>query len=273
MTDGAMSVGRLQWRIEEACWNAFPSLRQVLLGPWLIRFSAGLTRRANSVNPLSRECQDIAAAIAAGEALYHAQGLPVIFRVPSIVDPALDRELAARGYMREGESCVLYGAIEGLNLGAGGLATELAAGASDPAVRLLPSPATEWLAAMARLQGHTPAQGAIYRRIVGAIAIPARFALLAEGGAPAGLAYGAIHDGLLTYESVITDPAVRRRGVARRVIASLAAWAQGSGATGACLEVEAGNTPARARYAGCVLGTELYRYHYRREPARQPPGR
>ena len=258
-----MTQGGLPWRIEETCFNAFPALKQVLLGNWLLRFSAGVSRRANSVNPwalgnpLRPECGDIAAAIAAGEALYHAQGLPVIFRVPSIVDPALDRELAARGYTSEGESCVLYGAIDALQLGAA---------AADPAVRLLPSPEAEWLRAMARLQGHTPAQGAIYRRIVGAIAIPARFALLAVDGAPAALAYGAIHDGLLAYESVITDPRHRRQGLARRVIASLAAWARDSGATGACLQVEAGNAPARALYAGFGLA-ELYRYHYRREPA------
>jgi N-acetylglutamate synthase len=202
MTEGAMTVGRLPWRVEEACWNAFPSLQQVLLGNWLLRFGEGLTRRANSINPLNPGCEDIAAAIAAGEALYHAHDLPVIFRMPSIVDPALDRELAARGYTSEGDSCVLYGAIDGL------------AAMSDPAVRLWPSPKAEWLAAMARLQGHTPAQRAIYRRIVGAVALPARFALLAEGGAPAGLAYGAVHDGLLSYESVITDPALRRRGLA-----------------------------------------------------------
>ena len=163
MTEEAMTVERLRWRIEEACWNAFPSLQQVLLGNWLLRFSEGLSRRANSINPLNPGCADIAAAITAGEALYHAQDLPVIFRVPSIVDPALDRELAARGYTSEGESCVLYGAIDGLDLGAG---------APDPAVQLLPSPEAEWLAAMAHLQGHTPAQGAIYRRIVGAIALP-----------------------------------------------------------------------------------------------------
>jgi len=159
MTEAAMPVGRLRWRVEEACWNAFPSLRQVLLANWLLRFAEGLTRRANSINLLGPQCEDIAAAIAAGEALYHAQGLPVIFRVPSIVDPALDRELAARGYTSEGDSCVLYGAIDGL------------AAMSDPAVRLLPSPEAEWLAAMTRLQGYTSAQGAIYRRIVGAIAI------------------------------------------------------------------------------------------------------
>ena len=254
-----MTSGGLAWRIEETCFNAFPSLKQVLLGNWLMRFSDGLTRRANSVNSLNAACGNAAAAIAAAETLYPAQSLPAIFRVLSIVDAALDRELAARLYTSEGESCVLYGAIDALAVGAA---------APDPAVRLWPSPEAEWLAAMAALQGHTPAQSAIYRRIVGAIAIPARFALVAVDGAPAALAYGALHDGMLCYESVITDPHRRRHGLARRVIASLAVWARDGGAEGACLEVEAGNLPARALYAGCGLSREVYRYHYRREPQR-----
>ncbi len=254
-----MTSGGLSWRIEEACWNAFPSLKQVLLGGWLLRFGEGLSRRANSVNPLRAECEDVAAAIAAAGAPDPGQGLPAIFRVPSIAELALDRELAMRGYASEGESCVLYGAIDAIKLGAA---------AADPAVRLLPSPEAEWLTAMAALQGHTKAQSATYRRIVGAIALPARFALLAVDSAPAALAYGAIHDGLLCYESVITDPRHRRQGLARRAIASLASWARDSGATGASLQVEAGNAPARALYAGFGLN-ELYRYHYRRAP----PGR
>jgi len=248
-----MTQSGLPWRIEETCFNAFPSLKQVLLRNWLLRFSAGLSRRANSVNPLGPECAGITAAIAAGEALYRAQGLPTIFRVPSIADAALDRELAALSYTEEGESCVLYGPIDGL------------AAMADPAVRLLTTPEAEWLRAMARLQGHTAAQSAIYRRIVGAIAIPARFALLVVDGAPAALAYGAIHDGLLVYESVVTDPRQRRQGLARRVIASLAFWAADSGAAGVCLQVEASNAPARALYAGFGMA-ELYRYHYRRAP-------
>jgi N-acetylglutamate synthase len=251
-----MRQSGLSWRIEETCFNAFPSLKQVLLRNWLLRFGAGLSRRANSVNPLSPECAGIAAAIAAGEALYRAEGLPTIFRVPSVADTALDRELAARSYTSEGESCVLYGAIDALHPGAA---------AVDPAVRLLATPEAEWLRAMARLQGHTAAQRATYRRIVGAIAIPARFALLMVDGRPAALAYGAIHDRLLVYESVITDPRRRRQGLARRIIVSLACWARDSGAEGACLQVEARNAPARALYAAFGLA-EAYRYHYRRQP-------
>jgi ribosomal protein S18 acetylase RimI-like enzyme len=249
-----MKARNLAWRIEETCFNAFPSLKQVLLGTWLMRFSAGLSRRANSINPLRAEYHDLAAAIAAGPRLYRAQELPTIFRVPSIVDPAVDDGLAAHGYTAEGESCVLHGALDSL------------AAAADVEVQLHPGPTPEWLDAMAALQGHSAEQSAIYRRIVGAIAVPARFALLAIDGEPAALAYGALHDGLLCYESVITDPRRRRQGLGYRVIAALAAWARESGAEAACLQVEAGNAPARALYQRFGLTIELYHYHYRREP-------
>jgi len=169
----------LSWRVEETCFNAFPSLKQVLLGDWLCRFSAGVSRRANSVNPLCPDPAGIVEAIAAGEALYTAQGQATIFRVPTVVAPALDRELAARGYASEGETCVIYGAINAVGA------------APQPAVRLSPSPEPAWLAGMVALQGYDEAQAATYRRMVGAIAVEARFALLAIDGAPAALAYGA----------------------------------------------------------------------------------
>ena len=65
--------------------------------------------------------------------------------------------------------------------------------------------------------------------------------------------------------------ALREADIPFLLAGSLAVWARDSGATGACLEVEAANAPARALYAGFGLA-ELYRYHYRREPHREPPG-
>src|SRR5262249_54950422 len=138
---------------------------------------------------------------------------------------------------------------------------------ADPAVGLLPRPEAQWLAAMAPLQNHSAAHRQTYRRIVEAIAVPVRFALLTVDGMPAALAYGALHAGLLCYESVITDPRHGRGGLARGVIGSLAAWATDSGATGLCLQVEASNAPAVALYHGFGM-SEVYRYHYRREPSR-----
>jgi len=248
-----MTTAGLEWRVEETCLNTWPALRQVLLNGWVLRFGEGLTRRANSANPLRgpRETNDVL--ITACEALYQRRQLPTIFRLPSIIDPDLDERLNELGYGREGESCVRYGKLTAVKA------------ANDPDVQLLSRPTREWFAAMGALQNHTPEQRRTYRRIVGSIAVPAAFAGLAIDGEIVALAYGAVHDRLLCYESVITNPRRQRRGYARRIITSLAAWARDQGAEGACLEVEAHNTAALALYDVVGLKTELYRYHYRRE--------
>jgi N-acetylglutamate synthase len=241
----------LQWRVEETCLNAWPALREVVLEGWLLRFSEGLTRRGNSANPLAPfRCPELAEC----QRLYHRLGLPTIFRVLSFGDPAVDQRLAEAGYTREGESCVLYGEIDELQV------------VADPDVRLVSVATAEWCAAMSALQNHTPEHALIYRRIVGQLAIPAAFALLSVSGQPVSLAYGVIHRGLLCYESVISDRLRRRRGYGRRIIAALAAWAKENGAHGACLQVEASNLPGRALYDAIGLKREVYRYHYRREP-------
>src|SRR5262245_45932468 len=163
----ALSAGMtdpgLEWRVEETCLNAWPALREVLLDGWLLRLSEGLTRRANSANPLQplahtapRKC----------EALYHRQGLSTVYRVLSRMDRSVDDQLAAAGYTREGESCVLYGAIDDVDA------------TPDPDVRLLSEPTAEWFAAMSELQNHTIEQSRTYQRIVGQIVIPAAFAWL-----------------------------------------------------------------------------------------------
>jgi GNAT superfamily N-acetyltransferase len=140
--------------------------------------------------------------------------------------------------------------------------------AQDPDVQVF-SPATpEWFAAMAALQQHTAEQAAAYRGIVGQIAIPTAFAALSVAGDIVALAYGAIHNSLLCYDSVITDSRRRRHGYGRRIVTALGGWAKDNGVHGACLEVEAGNLPARALYDAIGLKRELYRYHYRREPHR-----
>jgi N-acetylglutamate synthase len=249
-----MRLGSLAWRVERACRNAWPALRTVWLDGWQLRLGEGLTRRANSANPLQPDYRDSAALVTACEALYQRHDQPAIFRLPTIIDAALDRRLAARGYKGEGESLVLYGEITGVTA------------AVDPAVQLSAQPSAEWFAAMALLQGHSDGQSRTYRRIVEALAVPAVFAQLAVDGEPAALAYGAVCEGLLCYESVVADRRRRRRGFARRIVASLAAWGRERGVEGVCLEVEATNLAALALYDGIGLKTELFRYHYRRQP-------
>jgi GNAT superfamily N-acetyltransferase len=246
----------LAWRVEETCLNAWPPLREIVLDGWLVRFAEGVSRRLNSANPLSAKAAIDDAVVAETEAFYRRHALPAIFRVPALCPPAVDKALDKRGYTAEGETCVLHGSLDAMET------------TIDPEIVLRPRADRIWFAAMAGLQGYGADAAQIYRRIVGAISIPGNFASLAnKEGRIVSMAYGTIHNGMLCYDMVVTDPRERRRGHSRKIVTALAGWAQSRGATGACLQVVADNTPARALYDQIGLKTELYRYHYRRAPA------
>ncbi|HTQ34911.1 MAG TPA: GNAT family N-acetyltransferase [Stellaceae bacterium] len=253
-------IGVSTWAAEEAAINGFPPLRQVVVDGWMLRFSGGVRRTANSATPLREPSGGMDEVIAIAEVLYRAQNQPTIFRIPSFIDPATDQQLAARGYTEEGESCIIEGLLEPIIESAAPLG-------GTEAVQLSPRPTPEWFAAMARLQEQRPEFRAGYKDIVSGVVLPAAFAMLAVEGEAAALAYGVIHRGMLCFESVVTAAAQRRRGHSRRVLAALAAWARGNGANQATLQVEAPNTPARTLYHAIGMTTELHRYHYRRAPA------
>src|ERR1700730_17408667 len=146
----------LAWRVEATCFNAFPSLKQAILAGWLLRFREGLSRRAKSAHPLRADHAPPEVVIEAIEKLYRRQSQPAIVRVLSFLT-AIDAPLMVRGYASEGESCVLYGEMDGV------------AAVADPSVELSPHAGTDWLTSMAGLQGHSTAPRPIYRPMLGAI--------------------------------------------------------------------------------------------------------
>jgi ribosomal protein S18 acetylase RimI-like enzyme len=250
-----MSEPSLSWRVEETTLNAFPSLRQIIYRDWLLRFSDGFTRRANSINPRAERIDTLEADIDTCAALFARSGQKPIFRVPEICDARLDSRLEKLGYTTEGGTLTLFGDISGTD------------NTADAAAELPSKPSREWLDAMGVLQKRSAAQNAIFERIASSIAVPVAFAGLREDGKLTALTLGSVHDGLLCFESVVTDERHRGKGHARRLLASLNAWAIGLGATGVCLQVEATNEAGRALYDRLGLKTMLYRYHYRRAPA------
>jgi len=250
-----MSERSLAWRVEETTLNAFPALRQILYRDWLLRFSDGFTRRANSINPRAARIETLEADVETCASLFARSGQRPIFRVPEICDARLEGILEKRGYTGEGGTLTLFGDLADTD------------NTPDPAAEMLATPSREWLDAMGVLQKRSPEQSAIFERIMSSIAVPAAFAGLREDGQLTALTLGAVHDGLLCFESVVTDERHRGKGHAKRLLASLNAWAIGLGAKGVCLQVEATNTAGRALYDRLGLKTQLYRYHYRRAPA------
>jgi len=233
-------------RAEEAGLNALPAPRQVLLDGWLLRFADGCTRRANSVNPLwPGSAIDTDDRIRRCGALYAAQSLPCLFRIPSFQPPGLDAALDAHGYAPpEGDTRILF--RPSLD-GADGTGVELTEGQPGP----------EWLDAQARIAGGTTRMADARRAMLAGLAIPAVFGAVRLGGpgAPlASLAYAAVHDRLACVNMVVTDPAARRRGLSRRVLLRLLAWARGVSAEGTCLQVAADNAAAIPLYEDLASG-------------------
>ncbi len=245
----------LAWRAEQALNNAWPSLDDVRAGDWSARFGAGLTRRNNSANPRRADARLGEADILACEAAFDRWGLRRTFRLPSFLAPEIDWTLERAGYGREGETVTLFAPIDRLP-------DEL-----DARTKVDPVPAPAWLSAKAAFSGLTAAESAIWSKVAARLVVPTGFAGLSEDGALASVAYGAIDDGLLCIEAVVTDPNRRGRGLGRGMLASLIAWGRDLGAMGACLQVQADNSAALALYASLGIGSELYRYHYRRAPA------
>ena len=249
-----MSVdAAIAWSAERALQMAWPAMEEQARGDWLARFAPGVSRRANSANPTRAALRNVEADIAACEQLYRARGLPALFRLPSLVEPAADARLDRLGYASEGETLPLCGELAPL-------------GSRDPEIAIAARPEASWLAAITELQGQTSEQAAVYGYVVESIVVPAGFASLREDGEWAALAFGAVHEGWLCCESVVTHSRRRGRGHARRLLTALIAWGAEHGAPGVCLQVAADNAPALALYRSLGLASELYRYHYRREP-------
>jgi N-acetylglutamate synthase len=254
MREDGMQMDRLSASVEEACLNAWPALKEVFYDGWLIRLADGETRRTNSVNVIGPGNRALEEKIAHCEGIYAAHGLPAYFRIRSNDDPTLEKTLDARGFRAEAETRTLF-----LDFARTELLT------ADRAIELSDKPPSdEWLAAHERFSGRPLPESDIRRRLLDLVALPVSFAAARdESGAIVSVAYGALHDRLVSLQWVATDPTRRGEGLSRATLWALLAWAQARGAEGACLQVVAENAPAVRLYEKMGFDRELYRYHYR----------
>jgi ribosomal protein S18 acetylase RimI-like enzyme len=245
----------LAWRVEQACFNAWPAVAEVVIGDWICRSAPGVSRRSNSANPLRLDPDTSGQLIDDCEDVYRDWQAQTYFRVPSLIGPQLDSELDRRGYGVEGDTQTLYGRLDEL------------ASIPDQQVEIEVRASDEWLRAKSAMMAFTARQETTYRSAIARLSRPSGFAALRQDGRLAAVAYGAMDRGILCLEGVVTYGAFRGRGLARRMVGALLDWAKSNGASAVCLQVEGDNAPALALYRSLGITTELYRYHYRRGPA------
>jgi ribosomal protein S18 acetylase RimI-like enzyme len=241
-------------RIEEASLNAWPAMQQLLMDGWLLRFSRGFTKRANSVVPLYPSIggghEPLAERVRRCENLYAREGLQTIFRLPAIDDlSALDAHLESRGYHLVDPTLVL--------------AAPTQPGPAQDGFALVP--AERWLDIYAELTGMPAAARKLHGAIIAGIPTPCGFAVLRRGERPVACGLAVVERDLLGLFDIVTHPDARRAGHGTALVGSLLGWGHASGARLAYLQMIESNTPASALYR--KLGFEiLYNYWYRISP-------
>jgi len=241
----------LNWHVEHACAAAWPAADEVAIGDWTVRRSGGGTRRTNSASPARAGARIEAATLAGIEASFAEHHLSTIVRVPSFV-PGIDAALTDAGYAPpEGATHTLAAQL-------------LPQHRRDPAVTLGRMPDAAWRAARMRLSRAQGGGAHDHVAVIDRLRVPAIFARADVSGETRAVGFVALVGELAVIEAVATDRDHRRRGLARRCVATLLTAAREAGAGTAVLQVVADNVPALALYAQLGFTTHLYDYHYRR---------
>ena len=240
--------------VEEASLNAWPALQQLLYDGWVLRFSDGYTRRANSINALY-DCQvGLGAKIARVEREYTARGLPVVFRLTPFSSPDLDDALALRGYRREAPTV--------------GMACDLANGRDwtsskeRGASTIREQSVDVWLPGFAAAKGDPVSAHSTHRAILDAIPGKARGFTLSSEGEVVACALGVVEDTCVGLFDVVTAEAHRNQGFGSALLRALLGWARREGARWAYVQVVEENLTARHVYNKLGFG-EIYEYWYR----------
>ena len=238
-------------RIEEISLNSWPALQQILFDGWILRFSKGYTKRANSVNPLFDSHLDVDEKIDTCERLYTEHGLPTVFRLtPFFSPPDLDQVLEKRNYTKVAPTLVLRLDLNGYNA------------RPSPSVELREERLDDWIDTFCRFSESAVEGHQAHREILEAIPSRRFLASLADSGQVVACGLGVLETGYFGLFDLITDPHQRNRGYGTKLLTSLLRWAQENGASHAYLQVVGKNATARHLYA--KLGfEEAYPYWYR----------
>ncbi|WP_369172190.1 GNAT family N-acetyltransferase [Streptomyces sp. R28] len=232
-------------------WRPVESER---LGAWELRAASGFTRRANSVLPLGDPGMPLPAALDVVRRWYGARGLPAYVQTATGAEGTqelLCAELERLGWVREvsagmwigalapiadrGEPAEVSGVVLSREADEAWLARYQRKGVSEVALKVLGSGPSVWFATV-------PGEG---------------------GGAPAAIGRCVVDGRWAGFAAVEVDPALRRRGLATRVMAALARRALDEGASAAWLQVEEENVGAREMYAGMGFAAHHAYHHYR----------
>ncbi len=236
-------------RLEAIGDRTWPAAEVLDHDGWQLRFTGAMGRRLNSTTPIAEGNLDLEDKIEFCEAFYRERAAPTLFKLTAASLPThTDGLLAGRGYVMDAPTAVYTASIR--------------PAPAPPGVDLLEAPAPAWIHANARLGGHAAGWPDLFCALTDRIHLPAAYAFITTGGEIVATGMTVLNAGFAVLFEIVTDPARRRQGLARHIVAALLAWGAAHGATDALLQVMIDNLPALRLYESFGF-TEAYRYWYR----------
>lgn len=240
--------------IEELSINALPSLYTQLYDGWVLRLSDGLTRRANSINPLYTGSLPLDEKITYCEDLFRRRDRAPVFKMTPVTKPTLIDALTAHGY----------------KLDAGTSLQTLRLGSSDGWIAFKSDlfkmtftnrVTTAWIDD--QIAFHEPGERArLTTRAAYELIIPhAAYFRLAFDGVPVAASLGVIERGWMGLYGIVVDEKMRGRGIGTELVRRMLGYGAAFNVTHAYLQVFTSNAPAIRLY-NKIGFEEVYQYRY-----------
>ncbi|MBO8161968.1 MAG: GNAT family N-acetyltransferase [Thermosipho sp. (in: Bacteria)] len=240
-------------KIEELSMNALPALSTVFVNGWILRFSNGYSKRANSVNPIYACSIDIKKNIEICDEMFKKNQLNTVFKLTEKEDDyEIDEILNKKGYTHEAKTNIMIKNI-----------TEFQITEQDKEnVVIYNELRKDWLEAFIHMNNISSQHALTLQKMLQSIIPETYYGCIIENGKIIAVGLGVAERGYVGMYDICVDPEKRRRGLGTKIMKNLMYEASGKGHTYSYLQVVDTNEGAKKLYK--KLGyKKLYSYWYR----------
>jgi hypothetical protein len=237
--------------IEELNLNNWQPLSTLLYDGWVLRFSNGYTKRANSINPIHYSTYDLNEKIEECEKIYSNKDLLTTFKITPFVKPEnLDDILEEKDYFLIDSTSVQTMDLERI---------------IEPtlhSVKLDANINVEWINHFCRLNNVEEKNKNTMVQMLSNIVTKKCFISLYYQGDVIACGLGVIEREYIGLYDIVTDSNFRNRGFGEQLILNLLKWGKENGAKYSYLAVLLKNDTALRLYSK-IGYSEIYKYWYR----------
>jgi N-acetylglutamate synthase len=223
-------------RLEELWFNAWPALRTVLVGGWVVRLADGHERRANGASPIHPSFLSARQIVDLVDGVFARANVEPVYRLTGLQQPGFEKYLRQRGYVEQEEVVVLRSA-------------PLSPYRVDPDVLIEERLSERWLGDALTAYGWASDWDRGMRRVFEDLVWPCGFATIREDGADVAWGLAVLEADHIGLFDLVVASDKRGKGYGRRLVRSLLGWGVARGAGRSHLQVRADNEAALGLYA------------------------